>query len=161
VQASLARAGGERWLASFHFVGQLDGLRIPAPEPAQRADGLWRHLCAELFVMAPDGRYVEFNFAPSGLWAAYLFDGYRSGMHVAELPVDPVVTCRRNAAVLELEAVLVLPPAVDAVTTRRIALCAMVEETDGTLSCWAQRHAAGRPDFHHADGFMTLHEESR
>ena len=35
----------------------------------------------------------------------------------------------------------------------RIGLSAVIEEQDGTISYWALRHAAGKPDFHHPDGF--------
>ena len=88
--------------------------------------------------MTPDGQYIEFNFSPSGCWAAYRFDAYRSGMRLAALPVDPVVTCRSEADALALDIALTLPPEVMAAVPLRIALCAMVEEADGTLSCWAQ-----------------------
>ncbi len=155
VRSSLL-AGGKRWHVRFQFEGRISALRVPPAAVAQRGDELWRHLCGELFVMAPDGRYVEFNFAPSGCWAAYLFDGYRSGMQPAQLPDDPVVTCRHDADTLELDALLALPAAMAGVAPLRVALCAMVEEADGTLSCWAQRHAAGPPDFHRADGFREL-----
>jgi hypothetical protein len=108
--------------------------------------------------MTPDGRYIEFNFSPSGSWAAYCFDGYRSGMRPADLPADPVVTCIAESDSLELDVALSLLPDIDVAVPLRIALCAMVEEADGALSCWAARHAAARPDFHHADGFMLLAE---
>jgi len=32
-------------------------------------------------------------------------------------------------------------------------LSAVIEEESGTLSYWALRHAPGRADFHHPDGF--------
>jgi hypothetical protein len=153
VQASLLRDGGDRWSVSFRFLGRINALRVPPPAVAQRNDELWRHLCGELFLMVPDGHYAEFNFAPSGCWAAYVFDGYRRGMRPAQLRRDPVVTSRRDDDALELDALLILPAAMTGVVPLRIALCAMVEEADGTLSCWAQHHADGQPDFHRADGF--------
>jgi hypothetical protein len=40
----------------------------------------------------------------------------------------------------------------------RIALTAVVEDAAGELSYWSLRHAAGKPDFHHAEGFvLELH----
>ena len=36
----------------------------------------------------------------------------------------------------------------------RIAAAAVLEDETGTLSYWALRHAPGKPDFHHADGFL-------
>src|SRR3546814_9971873 len=35
----------------------------------------------------------------------------------------------------------------------RVALSAVIEETDGTKSYWALRHPPGKPDFHHPDCF--------
>jgi hypothetical protein len=35
----------------------------------------------------------------------------------------------------------------------RLALSAVIEETNGGKSHWALAHPAGKPDFHHADGF--------
>jgi len=157
LQASLARSGaGAR--VSFRFSGRIGKLRVPSPAPPQRVDELWRHLCAELFVMMPDGGYLEFNFSPSGSWAAYRFDDYRSGMRPAALPADPVVTCRGDDDVLELDVALTFPPALANGAPLRGALCAMVEEADGALSCWAMRHAGGKPDFHHAGSFALLAE---
>lgn len=156
VQAALVSVAGNAWHLRFRFSGAIDRLRIPAATAPRRADGLWRHLCAELFVMQPDGRYAEFNFSPSGCWAAYLFDSYRSGMRDASLPVDPLVRCIRRADALELEIALTLPVEFASRAALRIALCAMAEEADGTLSCWAVHHAGEQPDFHHAGGFVPL-----
>ena len=36
----------------------------------------------------------------------------------------------------------------------RVALAAVVEDAAGDLSYWSLRHAAGKPDFHHSDGFV-------
>lgn len=155
VHAALSRADARRWRACFRFQGRIAALRVPPPEPARRADGLWRHLCGEVFAMAADGSYAEFNFAPSGCWAAYQFDGYRSGMRDAAFTEEPVVTCRHDEHSLELQALLALPPAVSASEAPRVALCAMVEEADGRLSCWAVSHG-DEPDFHRAGGFVAL-----
>lgn len=64
-------------------------------------DGLWRHTCFEAFVAAPAGcgsGYVEYNFAPSGAWAIYRFDGYRQGMRPEPAPVAPRIIVTRAAA---------------------------------------------------------------
>ena len=36
----------------------------------------------------------------------------------------------------------------------KLALTAVVEDGSGRLSYWALRHAPGKPDFHHPDGFV-------
>ncbi len=39
----------------------------------------------------------------------------------------------------------------------RLALSAVIEDSDGGLSYWALAHPRGKPDFHHADSFaLTL-----
>jgi hypothetical protein len=35
----------------------------------------------------------------------------------------------------------------------RIALAAVIEDNNGSLSYWGLRHAPGKPDFHHPYGF--------
>jgi len=148
--ASLA-PGGILALA-FGLEGDLTLLRIPEPRPPRRTDGLWRHTCFEVFVMAEEGPgYRELNLSPSGAWAAYAFSRYRDG---AELAIErpPVLVVRRTVNRLELEAQICqdfLPPG----RPLRLGLSAVVEDRDGVLSYWALRHPPGRPDFHHTDAF--------
>jgi hypothetical protein len=35
-----------------------------------------------------------------------------------------------------------------------MALSAVIEATDGTLSYWALAHPSDKPDFHHPDSFV-------
>lgn len=124
-------------------------VRIPAPRGAARADGLWRHTCFELFV-APAGSsaYREFNFSPSGEWAAYAFARYREGGMPLECQGPRIVVrCARDA--LELDAAVASLPE----GPLQVGLCAVVEEEGGALSYWALRHSPGKPDFHHAAAF--------
>lgn len=62
---------------SYRLQGDMARLRIPAGV-AGRGDRLWEQTCFEAFI-APRGAtaYVEFNFSPSGQWAAYAFSDYR------------------------------------------------------------------------------------
>jgi hypothetical protein len=132
----------------FLIAGDVGELKLPPPAAPERADELWRHTCLEAFAADADGRgYTEFNLAPSTQWAAYRFDGYRRGMRLADV-APPVVELRRAAGRLDLRARLELPHAAS-----RLGLAAVIEEASGRISYWALRHPAGRPDFHHADGF--------
>ena len=38
--------------------------------------------------------------------------------------------------------------------TLKLALTAVLEDDSGTLSYWALKHAPGKPDFHHREGFV-------
>jgi hypothetical protein len=126
----------------FCLTGDLAAIAIPPPGAARRTDGLWRHSCFEAFLASPGGGYREYNLSPSGAWAAYRFDAYRSGM--ADDPdADPTIAVSADATTLALKACV---PIVDAV---RLGLAAVVAARDGTIGYWALAHPPGAPDFHH------------
>ncbi len=99
---------------------------------------------------AVGGGYREYNFAPSGDWAAYRFTGYRAGSVSLEM-VAPRIELERSSRDLALTVTLSDHP-LDALERRRIGMACIVE-TPTELSCWALAHAPGRPDFHHPRGF--------
>lgn len=146
--------------------------RSIAPE---RRDGLWRHTCAELFVRDPEGLgYLEFNFSPSGDWAAYAFDAPRQGQRPhqwSQGPSAPASTSPpeivstwtmdsrdTSASVFELRVALIWPALARGGSDRRPTLrplgLSFVAETSAGLEYWALAHAAPQPDFHHPDGFV-------
>ncbi|MCS6925500.1 MAG: DOMON-like domain-containing protein [Candidatus Binatia bacterium] len=139
----------------FVLDGDLTSVRIPAPRPPGRADGLWQHTCFEAFLRYPgEPEYCELNFAPSGQWAAYRFQRYREGM--SPVPeVQPRLTVGRTEGRLHLEAVVHLQglPLGQPHSRLQLALAAVVEDVYGHLSYWALRHPPGRPDFHHPAAF--------
>ena len=155
---------------SFVLQGDLTSLRIPAERMRRRVDELWRHTCFEAFVMAGDGPgYREYNFSPSGEWAAYAFRDYRQAEDQQAAAADesaPAIRVHRNRQCLTLEAEvqLALPPLTHSI---RLALSAVVEAVDGGLSYWALRHPPGKADFHHVDAFdlqldgAGMHEQTK
>jgi hypothetical protein len=72
------------------------------------------------------------------------------------LTVPPQLTVRAFDDRLELDATFGLDGLKDlrAAHTLKLAVSAVVEDDSGTLSYWALKHAPGRPDFHHGDGFV-------
>lgn len=141
---------------SFLLEGDVASLRIPAPRPPERQDGLWRHSCFEVFIAAEGGRYAEINLAPSGDWAAYVFDGYRAGMRPLDLPppgIEAVVGTDRLALRARLDFASLTYSGIAA--PWRVGASAVIEDRAGVLSYWALEHAAEKPDFHHADGFVV------
>jgi hypothetical protein len=155
VKVQVGWGDGGTLVFTFSLAGDLSRLRIPAPQPARRADGLWQHTCFEAFLghtSAP--AYCEFNFAPSGEWAAYAFHRYRDGTALA-LDGDPRIVARRIGDRLELDAAIRLDclPLVQSRARLRLALSAVIEDEQGVLSYWALTHPPGKPDFHHPDAF--------
>jgi len=130
-------------------------LLLPKPASPGRHDGLWRHTCLEAFLRTAGGAgYVEFNFSPSGQWAAYHFDGRREGMQTLALRRDPAPRSGREPGAAWLSVALDLDdlPA----GPLEIGLSAVVEAAGGHFGYWALRHGDGPPDFHDPESF-TLH----
>ena len=130
--------------------GEMSGLRIPEAGPAQRADNLWQHSCFEAFLQAERSEcYLEFNFSPSGAWAAYRFDGRRSGRESPEL-MTPRMEVRRGPDWLAMNIRLSLAGIAEFTGSPRISagLTAVIEDAHGGLSHWALAHGSALPDFH-------------
>jgi len=159
VLASVVAEAADGLAVRYRIEGELAGLRIPAPQPPAAKDGLWSHTCFELFIGdARSTRYREFNFSPSGEWAAYDFRSYREGDLGQALAADvdpPRIATTFGAAWLDVEAFVParrLPPVAPAAL--RIGLTAVIETLDGGLSYWALHHPGARPDFHDRVGFV-------
>ena len=142
---------------AFHLRGDLPHIRVPPRVIPRRADGLWRHTCFEVFI-AKGGSpaYLEFNFAPSGEWAAYTFRGYRDGA-AFEHDFDPRIAVNIGRDALQLDAFVPLEVfSIVPGEQLRLALSVVIEEDAGALTYWALQHPPGRPDFHHRDAFALL-----
>jgi hypothetical protein len=132
--------------------GNIAALRIPSVI-AGRADRLWEHTCCEAFIQAADDAYFELNLSPSTQWAAYRFNGYRQGMTNAQVAA-PAITVAADAAQFELHARIDCTQLSLGNEKWCAGLSVVIEEASGRKSYWALAHGPGKPDFHHADGFV-------
>jgi len=149
-------AGASPLCIRFRIEGDVGQLRLPPPGSARRRDGLWQHSCFEAF-LRPDASdiYYEFNFAPSGDWAAYRFAGRRSMRSSPELAAPAIRTslhagCYELTAEIDIAAV----PELSRAGTIRTGLAAVVESVTGELSYWALAHVGDAPDFHDPATFL-------
>lgn len=156
VYARLVVGAHRRLVLDFQIVAPSDTVLLPQKSAPSRRDGLWNTTCMEMFVGAHKrAYYCEYNYSPSGEWAAYRFLNYRADMAAMDTDAPPtvLVETRERATLIRID---------DEFPTARfnsvkIALSAVIEETDGTKSYWALRHPPGAPDFHHPDCFaLTL-----
>lgn len=122
---------------------------IPEGEPG-RSDDLWQTTCFEAFLRWDEAAYREWNFAPSGEWAAYDFTGYREGRTDSEVAA-PYVRMENNLTWWALGATIAVEAGVD----WQLGLSAILEEKDGTKSYWALAHAGDKPDFHDPGCFVA------
>lgn len=140
---------------TFTLAGDLAALRIPPHVAGRRTDELWKQTCFEAFLRPAGGEaYYELNLAPSTQWAAYRFDGYRQGMAAATVIDALNIGTRTDDDQFVLAVALDLTDTPDLAGALRLGASAVIETADGALSYWALAHPAGRPDFHHADGFV-------
>jgi len=137
----------------FCIGAPADRFVIPEPlkEP-QRAENLWEATCFEAFLRIPGmDSYQEWNFAPSGEWAAYDFTSHREGRTESDVAA-PYIRIEDNLTWWALGATI----SVDADAVWALGLSAILEERDGTKSYWALAHAPGdKPDFHDAACFAA------
>lgn len=137
----------------WHVEGDIARLRLPVPAEALRADGLWQHSCFELFLQAAHAdSYHEFNFAPSGAWAAYRFAGRRHGRSAPQIPA-PRIECASQPESFALTATLPLTGLPECAQALRAGLAAVIEDERGQLAYWALAHRSTQPDFHDPASF--------
>lgn len=156
IQASVNGADANMLRITYRVNGDIDKLKIPANSCSRRADRLWERTCFEAFIRGyGDPSYYEFNFSPSGEWAAFSFRDYRDGGSLEDESWSPEIVVCREADRIELAAVVRLnsSPAMRPGSQLRIGLSAVIEANDGTLSYWALKHPGAKPDFHHPDSF--------
>ena len=133
---------------SYSLTGDVEALVLSAPRQPGRGDDLWQTTCFELFLRGDGAPYREYNFSPSGAWAAYSFQSHREGK--IEIPAQIAIATDGDGEALNLTATLVT----DLADVTRLALSAVIEEKDGHKSYWAIAHHAGPPDFHHDACFV-------
>jgi hypothetical protein len=141
---------------NYELTGDLSQIHIPVPQPPIATDGLWEHTCFEMFVAVEDESvYHEFNFSPSGQWAAYAFSDYRvrSAWSVSQAPA---ISFAQTNGYLLLEAVIVTADLPQNIAGKplQLGLTAVIEANDGSRSYWALHHPEAHPDFHHRAGFI-------
>ena len=142
------------WYADhrWHFRYLVDGatrLALASPAELARAADLWRTTCFEAFIGGSGTTYREYNFAPSGQWAAYAFDGPRQGSRNAGDEVEVWLEGGDDWIAVEAAVTAALAPGAP------LNLTAVIEEEGGHKSYWALAHPDGPPDFHTRDCFIA------
>ncbi len=165
ISAEIDRDEKDRLAFWYVVSGDISEISLPAPMPPARADDLWKRTCFEAFVGAAGTEaYYEFNFSPSGAWAAYRFDAYRQGMAVAEEIGNPEIEFIASPSCIRLGAIIRPPELLlpGKASPLRVGLSAVIEDITGARANWALAHPPGKPDFHQRDCFLLeLTREAR
>jgi len=153
LEVTLARDRAGDLHLDFALTGDVVSLRVPEAGAPARRDGLWRHTCFEAFFAPGSGTgYREFNFSPSGDWAAYDFRGLREGVASPDLSRPPRIDVVVHDHVLRLSVSLAAAD-VCVSGTLHAGLTAVVEDVSGARSYFALAHPRAEPDFHDPAGF--------
>lgn len=149
--AQISQSADMSWEVEFALAGKPGEIVIPSEAPRVHTDELWKTTCFELFIARAGDSYAELNLSPSGAFAAYHFDHYRTGMTPIPLPA-PEIALLAGSERLTLTARF----SEDSLPwdySGRIGLSAVIKGVDGKTSYWALAHPKGKPDFHHHDCF--------
>lgn len=121
----------------------------------QFVEGLWEREVAELFVMAPSGRYQEFNISPAGAWWSASFSAYREREKSLE-GLAVTVRSRHDEHSWEVE---LRVPVQDLVVLNgfefdqaRWNVTAILSPEEPIYLSWGEAEKV-QPDFHRADLF--------
>jgi len=143
-------------LIDFHLQGAIPDIELPVRRSGVQGptDGLWEHTCMEAFISTPtDTAYREFNFSPSGDWAAYAFDDYRhrsKGWKPMTIPQSSTQTDGKRFWHMQI----LIPSKLLPESSRfQTGLSAVIETRGGLRAYWALSHATAQPDFHDRSGF--------
>jgi hypothetical protein len=148
IEVDVVRPAPGSLILRYVLTGAVDDLLLPPATAPERSDRLWQHTCFEIFIRATsEESYHEFNFAPSGQWAAYRFEARRSGMTNMDI-APPSIGTGRTGEGFELRATLNVA-GLPADKLWLVGLSAVIEEKNGCKSYWALAHPPGEPDFHH------------
>jgi hypothetical protein len=139
--------------------GPLSRLKIPQKqETTRRVDGLYQHTCFEAFVAGENGRYLEWNFSPSGDWCLFAFDEYRKATKETlslESPHFKLSKHQLENGKLTIGVSLDLAAFSDFLgKPSTVGLSAVLEWRGGNKMYWAMKHAGEKPDFHRSESFL-------
>lgn len=157
IEARVELAASGTLVVNHSLSGKIEKLRVSTAGPVRRGDNLWQHTCFEIFIAAAENPgYYEFNFSPSGEWAIYRFFHYRERAPVENMDrILPSASWHHSSDLLTLYANIDLNdlPEIARIRPMRLGVSAVIEDENGSLSYWALKHPASKPDFHHPEGF--------
>jgi len=146
------RVSGERHPLTlslcYTLVGEWADFVFPDKNHPAPANKLWQRSCCELFWREADSiAYREYNFSPSGQWAAYAFSAYRKLENILPPPPQEMEwTVNESGLILQVEVPVCEKPL-------QLGLAVILQRRSGEIVYHALRHPSGAPDFHHPDNF--------
>ena len=123
----------------------------------QFVEGLWENDVAELFVLAPDRRYQEFNLSPVGAWWCATFSDYRQcESPLPHLPIEIKAEQAEGYWSVSMTVRLGDLPVLNGLDPQLTQwnVCAILSPRQPQYLCWGSRQT-GQPDFHLTENFLS------
>lgn len=140
------------------FVCSLPGgqLHSRGERQGEYVEGLWNRDVAELFIKSPEGRYQEFNVAPSGAWWAMTLSEYRKRDAGAKRPHLTHISCTLGEGSWEVVAAFERRSLdVDIAPSASIHVSGMWYHPEPTFLSSHPPHGV-EPDYHHTGCFQPI-----
>ncbi|WP_299485410.1 DOMON-like domain-containing protein [Acaryochloris sp. IP29b_bin.137] len=155
ITGTLDRQGNQLEIA-YHLSGNLDQVILPASsDPPTRQYDLWEGTCFEFFLGLPQQpNYWEFNLSPTGSWNVFHLESYRHNLQEAlavnALPfqVQLGISSFTLSLTFDLASIEAVAYPLD------VAICAVIQSPQTSLSYWALTHCGPQADFHQRDSFI-------
>ncbi len=156
VGGHIRRPNAETIQVHYQVTGDLNAVVIPQKaNPPVRRDELWTTTCLELFIGAKKSSpYWEFNLCPNGDWNIYKLSDYRSNLTPDLAYQDLASAMHSGASHFELNVVCPIPVNLKTFPKLDVAICAVIQLKQGSISYWALSHGGAEADFHRRDGFV-------
>jgi hypothetical protein len=140
-------------LSSIAGLQLSNGSFVKTLSDKDRKDELWKQTCLEFFVKKMNHKnYFEFNVSPEGRWNLYRFTDYRSPIEIEEAITKTNLSfeLENDWKILGIE--LDLNPLFKPGDSLLFSFSAVIKQGE-TVSYWAHKHSAEKPDFHHVNNF--------
>lgn len=147
----------------YNLKGPINDLIIPQNSGGvpKRMNGLWETTCFEAFIKNSNYTpYLEFNFAPSGHWNAFIFSDYREAMREFTGIKKMHVELKSNDGELSLNCNLVMKRPKGFLESDfaekkiKMGISAILHLKNDNKLSYALNHPLLKVDFHHEDGFI-------
>lgn len=120
-------------------------------------EGLWESNVAELFVMASDGKYQEFNVSEDGAWWAMTFLSHRVRSPSPKVPKGVTITTERSTQ--SWTAIMAIPLAsLEVEWNQNVALhvCGILYRQGVPTYLTSKAQSGFPPDFHDSRCFQSV-----
>lgn len=140
----------------YQLLGDLEKIAISGlSDSPKRQDELWQTTCFEFFIGIPnEPQYWEFNCSPSGDWNVYHFKDYRHKMQTESTFTELPFSVDRDDDRFALSVRVNLDRIDLGDRPLDLAITAVIQTIDETVTYWALTHNGSRPDFHRRDSFI-------